>query len=1694
MLPASQKFSVGEKVKTALNFNKYEIESFEGSEVNLKTIKQFIVDKEVPVSSPTFKTHIDNLIKMETLEVINTVLPNEKVEIQNATLQDNAYIPSSNTCRILDTVSPASMKYEQRKAIETIDRRVNGVDEFVALRLGYCIDGCTAEAYKEGMSKLCDAFAAEQVDAIAVAIYNIEKGMGCIIGDMTGIGKGRQAAAIIRYAVKYLGKKPIFLTKNPGLFSDMFRDMVDINFDPAVPLERLVGQREVERKLVKDTTEDEAAIEGIEMDDEEAITTEMILVPDYQKNKYYEADIKKALIETGVKQLVPFIVNGRSKYTSVRDKEGNILYKGLSQADTAKIILTGQLPAEYDFVISTYSQFRQKIESNKMRFLRSIAQDNIIIMDESHEASGSSNTGVYLRGVLGGTKGVTFLSATFAKTPANMPIYANKTSMREANLSSEKLIEAIQAGGVALQEIISSQLVAEGQMIRRERSFEGVEVNYMYLNSSQDESGKPQYNREVEHRAIMDKATEIVRDIIAFQEDFVNPIIEAMDKIAAAEMSEVEKRKGTKEAGVGNSPVFSGIFQLINQLLFSIKADTVAEMAISRIKQGLKPVIAFASTMESFLDSMTDDEGKAVQVNDKINTDFSLVLRRRLDGVLRFTVTSDAGVKEYDKIKIEEQNIEFKVEYNRILEKIKAASIGIVSSPIDYIIQKIEKAGYSVGEVTGRKRFIQLGENGLGTIKTRQKESNADLFRKFNNNETDCLMINVSGAVGASAHAVPTPKVPNSEVKQRVMIVLQAELDISMEVQKRGRINRTGQIFKPIYDYAISAIPAEMRLMMMLQRKLKSLDANVTSNQKESRKVLDIQDFLNKYGDQICVEYLMENRDINKIIGDPLKLESSKSSGAGEKEKDIDTTNAAQRVTGRIAILATKLQEDFYQEVSERYVSLVDYMKQTGEYDLEVESVNLEAQKLSSEVVVAGLGGTSPFGRNSILEKCEVNVLKKPFTKDELEAIIKESLTIEDAQSGEMVYDAEEMKDKIVKTYLQWAERKILEEEQELNEKYSKLIADIKKEKGFQKLSHKSEEAEYIETRTKALKQASADSIDKVNTSYGNKGQAITANFKSFLIGNAYAYPSRTYQADQSYHKGIFVGFEINDRVKNPYAPSAIKLRFAFPNSMKYLAVPMSKFDIIAIAKELSRDIISYNEGEYMIDEWNELRKKSAGDRQTRYIVTGNILQAFGKEEFRGGKLISYTVKDGGVKKGILLSEDFSVEASSSKKALRVTIPATKAIKFIQRLSDGGSYETSDMQVSLQKRRGDYAFFIPLAKKKNEQYITNNSLIELTKEGRFEQSTYSRDKMVATFEPKNLKAFLEVLQNSFGLSFEISASVVASQEEIDLGETEYNDEEKFESPKEIIIEKLTEEDRGFDETLSQQAFEAEEKLRAEETLLEADKETQALTFDKDRRKLNVTKKLMHLVSLLVNEKVAIMRSGGAVKAGSMEKGGVVIYKELDLNRRDGKTKTTQVTTVDSYREALERIEELKKNNNNPNIKYFTGDIYRASGGSMATGGGVGEKKKYEVTLEDIFSFATLKKEVEITDAQYEQVLRDMKSKKIVFDKYNAMQGIHEQLRVKSITSKFAEGGGVRAQKQYNKEVDAYKWFVVNPETKRVESGFEFREDAMDLKKDMQYPEQWVVLSAKGLKLKGVDNPVERWKKMCDGGVIEPIAQ
>lgn len=68
---------------------------------------------------------------------------------------------------------------------------------------------------------------AEQVDAVGLAISSIENGSAFLLGDQTGLGKGRVLAAITVWAQQQ-NLIPVFFTERPALFHDFWRDIEDI--------------------------------------------------------------------------------------------------------------------------------------------------------------------------------------------------------------------------------------------------------------------------------------------------------------------------------------------------------------------------------------------------------------------------------------------------------------------------------------------------------------------------------------------------------------------------------------------------------------------------------------------------------------------------------------------------------------------------------------------------------------------------------------------------------------------------------------------------------------------------------------------------------------------------------------------------------------------------------------------------------------------------------------------------------------------------------------------------------------------------------------------------------------------------------------------------------------------------------------------------------------------------------------------------------------------------------------------------------------------------------------------------------------------------------------------------------------------------------------------------------------------------
>ncbi len=1226
-----------------------------------------------PISN---KDEIVNVISTEQKQIDDSN-PVEEKNIQNADATIDAYIPTSEVCDTLNMSAPIRMLFDMNKNLKDIDRKVRGIDLFVMEQLGY-----------KDMIELCRAFSAEQIDGIAAAITQISEGKALILGDMAGSGKGRMIAGVLRYA-KMQGKKPIFITERPNLYSDIYRDMIAIGLDAGIPIKFRSGEVEktveVSRELVisamkEDIDNDDFDLEGFDGDllfkkgnkelTEQAIDAyraenfpdQVMKVYKYTTNKSYEEDIQ------GEKRFVPFIINGASSKTEIKDEDGNILYKGLPSVKLNEVLSSKTLGEEYDCVLATYSQFSSMRASKKVEFMMEVAKDNIVCMDESHNSSGASRRGSILQNIVEGTKGNLFASATYAKRADNMPIYSIKSNIADADLTSEELISALTKGGVAMQEIISSQLVAEGQMIRRERSYEGIEINYMTLDESA-EVKEPDFNLKNAHYAIADRFLSVIRDIIKFVQKDVNPIVHAKrqgwiesecgvelaNQILFGNRDEKDAARAVCQADLYNNNAYQGIFNIVNQLFFSINAEAVATWAVYRMKQGKKPIIALASTMESALDYAIEES-----TGSKIDVDFSVILKRRLANALSYTTISKEGVPEKNRLDIEELGGKAQLNYETIVESIDSLLTGITISPIDLIRKRIAEAGFTVEEVTGRTRIVEFDKTEeSGYVKNRNIPNATDVFNNFNNNVIDCLIINQAGATGSSAHSIKTtkvnqvnyengiPVVPTSlenteEVKQRCMIILEAERDVNKEVQKRGRIFRTGMIFNPIYDYIISAIPSQKRLMMMLRKKLRSLDANTSSNQKQSNEILDVVDFLNEYGDEVVAKYLANNPEVNNMIGNPVSYETIiNENGETENIPSGSIQELAHRATGRVAILSTEDQEKFYNEVTDMYKAYQSKLIQEGRWNLEVDSLDLQAKTIEKDAISVGNPKKkSLFGGATFLELCEINNIRKPFNKNYLRNLFAGILSTKDIKGNIVDVSIEEYVDMLHDAI----DNRAKEEYNHFYPQYIKAkqreVDGLSKDKRFTKIKNESKRAEALRDETAHIIELWDEKISQLESVYkrAKEFKEVVSFFKPKTIVS--------YKVQKQNFDGIVIGVKMDSgKWLSSYGFS---LKIAFPSSLRQVELSFASIQDIKRIMDSTDDVYDNRQrevlGKNLFNDWDDKIKDSISERVKRYIVTGNILKAYGIPELSSGqnKLISYSTIDKKVKKGILLEEGFN--------------------------------------------------------------------------------------------------------------------------------------------------------------------------------------------------------------------------------------------------------------------------------------------------------------------------------------------------------------------------------------------------------------------------------------------------------------------
>lgn len=1218
----------------------------------------------------------------------STVLKPKPAQERSLSTEKVGYAPKSENPFTLQSVMPA----DQQEAVNKNLEKLGDADQFLVDELGY-----------NDKDDLYSHLAAEQVDSVALAIQQAKKGNAFIIGDMTGIGKGRQAASLIRYAKKQ-GQVPVYFTKTAGLLSDVYRDLVDI----------------------------------------------------------------------GSPDLRPFVF-GSSDEAKITDSDGKVVYKLPTKAEKERVIdyinKYGKLPEEYDYVLTTYSQVGNGVyefdenDNRKERKLKKgdkfgpshfsgqarrdaiekLISNGYLILDESHTAGGQSNQGNYFQHIIQKAKNVTFFSATFAKRPDNMPIYALRTAMNEGGMKSSDLIDAVKRGGATLQEIMSQTLTQCGQMIRRERDMTGVTIDWKPIDDPVVVS---------EQREQYDKTIELFNDIINFQKNYVMPYIEERNEELAAMQATIGLKKGTKALGIASTPFASKAFNTVQQVLLSLKAKEAAKRAIDYLKQGVKPVIALNNTNES--------QSGEIKENEEVEEpDLGTSLKKGLAGTLRYTKKDSKNNADSGTIDIASLGDEAVNAYNQLMKKIEHASTGLALSPIDVIKNELQKAGYKVGELTGRKTQFIYNDNGSVSKVKRTDTDKKKLAREFNDGSLDALILNKSASTGISLHASSKFK----DQRKRVMIVAQQQLDVNDEVQMRGRIDRTGQVQRGAYEYIVSQIPAEQRLLMMFKAKLKSLDANTTSSQKSKFNEMEVADITNKYGDRIVKEYMAEHLDLYSRMADPFGWEKNgadlynidpqkliNSSGG----KDYEDGQAASKLLGRMALLRVSEQEKMLKEIGELYSAEIQRLNEMGENDLEITELPLKAKTLHKEVWKQGAepGGDNAFADNTYIEKVNMAILKKPMKAAEVKAS-QEGLT-----GGKTWDEYKTEKKAAVKEYF---DQKIANETQKYEERAVK-IATKAKEKYIKDAKKGQKDSGMSDEQIEKMAGYQYDNIykqekDKLNDVVKNlkaKAEMFERVLDTFDTNGAFVLPMDMNNPNELSGFGNSYGRLIDIKITDNYSPNASSVSFATLDGRRKITFPIAgkvgsgenKVDIIGSIDRMTKQAAGMGDSHLRVlnqnfDNWDRLTSNES--RKNGYIVTGNLMQALvdSKDQGLGGQLVKYTTDTGEVKTGILMPDRFD------PKGLTTDAPINSVTEKFELSSWHGGIDevtSSDGEVKVKRIDNNRGYFyelrVPKSKAKGGKYFMDEDLLKLVNGNNFETRG---NNMLAEFKPEQLKPVLDRL-------------------------------------------------------------------------------------------------------------------------------------------------------------------------------------------------------------------------------------------------------------------------------------------------------------------------------------------------------------
>lgn len=883
----------------------------------------------------------------------------KKIAMDNAF--QTPYIPASMLSDPALMI-PRNLASPVRRAMLEVMKQTPHVDTWLEKKLEY-----------KNNKALADSLSAEQADAVTMGLHRAETGLGFMVADQTGIGKGRIISSLAR-AARTKGEPVLFLTEKAELFTDLWRDIEDTSSEEFFKRVFIIN----DGAEIVSTKTGEIVAKSAPRDQVEKVMRSMQFPPDVDivmaTYSQFNRDPVKAIKNAGVIDL-----NAHTKSELSASSKKLMDWVNLKRASEGKKPSKEILVEAINALSEPEVIAQMPLAAVKSLWIGKATKGTTLIMDESHNASGeSSQTNLNLTHGVMAAENVFYSSATFARGEKNMRIYRR---LFPKSVDVEGLHETLKKGGEATQEALTSMLAEDGALIRREHDLSMLKFSPRIDNQ-----------RQLRNEQYSDKLSEILAAMTSLSRE--NRLLsDALSEETKDALSQVTG-PDTDVASVGvvkRNGMGSNLYMIMRAFLSVLKADLAVEEAVTALKEGRKPVLVIDHTMEADLDkriAAAKANGEGLDTDDGFlmkRPGFKDILRERLSSLLKVSIDG------------EDLNLQDRPNLAPIISQINKlieAFPDLPTSPIDVIRSGIEKAGYGTAELSGRKKRVRYLDDGnilITPIKPGERKVARD---RFNNGDADAIILTRAGNAGISLH--DSYRFINKG--QRELVEVEVPEDVIARMQFFGRVNRNGQQSYPIIKTLSTGLPAENRVLALQNNKLRKLSANVNGDRDNAAITKEIPDILNSVGNEVAYRFLENDPVLAKKLDIDIESATDEGNEVEEEKLNLSGEKFINELLNKSVLLLVKDQRAINDTIFNEFQAVIEELDAKGEnplrpkfYDVHAKKLESEALELSASIKEIEAGQKiSSFDKPVSLTQIQYTHYDEPMPARDLVAVMKE--------------------------------------------------------------------------------------------------------------------------------------------------------------------------------------------------------------------------------------------------------------------------------------------------------------------------------------------------------------------------------------------------------------------------------------------------------------------------------------------------------------------------------------------------------------------------------------------------------------------------------------------------------------------------------------------------------------------------------